>query len=305
MQPAAADEFLQDLAKATVAIEKEQKSGTVAGGTVRGGLVELHDFDRLLIVGDLHGDVCAMSSVIALAESEKLFTNPRNKLVFLGDYVDRGSDSVGVLQRVCQLKHRHPDSVVLMRGNHEAPSEFPFSSHDLPYAMKDQFGPEAKAAYGKVLSFFRMLTLAVVVRDSLLLVHGGLPTDSGVAENYRDLVATVQEGHVRNRVMEELLWNDPRTIEGQPGWEESRRGIGRHFGRAVTERWLAATGAKVVVRGHEPCRGYKIDHGGKVMTVFTSKEAYPGYAAACILVGREQLVSVSSADDLVQYVVKL
>jgi protein phosphatase len=192
-----------------------------------------------------------------------------------------------------------------MRGNHEAPSEFPFSSHDLPYVMKGRFGPDAKAAYGKVLSFFRMLTLTVVVKDSLLLVHGGLPTDPGVAENYRGLVATAQENHVRNRVMEELLWNDPRPIEGGPGWEESRRGIGRHFGMAVTERWLAATGARIVVRGHEPCRGYKIDHGGKVMTIFTSKEAYPGYAAACILVGRAQLASVDSAGDLVQHVVKL
>lgn len=304
MQPEAADEFLQDLGKAMAAMEKEQKSGAVAGGAVRGGLVELHDFDRLLVMGDIHGDMRAMSSVLDLAESENLFY-PRNKLVFLGDYVDRGSDSVGILQRVCQLKHRHPDSVVLMRGNHEAPSEFPFSSHDLPYAMKDRFGPEAKAAYSKVLSFFRMLTLAVVVKGSLLLVHGGLPTDPDVAENYQDLVATAQENHVRNRVMEELLWNDPRPIEGQAGWEESRRGIGRHFGRAVTERWLAATGTRIIVRGHEPCPGYKIDHGGKVMTIFTSKEAYPGYAAACILIGRAQLASVSSADDLVQHVVKL
>ena len=303
MQPTAA-EFMQDLDQAMAAMEKEQSTGIIVGGTVHGGLVELHDFDRLAVVGDLHGDMRILSSALELVESVK-FLNPRNKLVFLGDYVDRGSNSVGVLQRVCQLKHRYPDSVVLIRGNHEAPSEFPFSSHDLPYAMRDRFGPEAKASYGRVLSFFRMLTLAVVVKGSLLLVHGGLPTGSGVAENYRDFVATGQENHMRNRVMEELLWNDPLPIEAEPGSEESRRGIGRHFGRAVTESWLAATGTRVVVRGHEPCQGYRIDHGGKVMTLFSSKEAYPGYAAACIMVDRVQLTSVKNADDLVRHVVKL
>lgn len=304
MQPSVA-EFLQVLGQAMAAIQTEQKSGAISGGTVRGGLVELHTFDRLAIVGDLHGDTPTLLSVLGLMESEKFLSSPRNKLVFLGDYVDRGSDSVGVLHRVCRLKCSYPDSVVLMRGNHEAPAEFPFSSHDLPYRMEDSFGPDARTAYSKVLLFFRLLSLVTVVKDGLFLVHGGLPTDPDAAENYRDFVATAQESHVRNKVMEELLWNDPRPIGGEPGWEESRRGIGRHFGRAVTERWLAATGAKVVVRGHEPCHGYRTDHGGRVMTLFSSKEAYPGYGAACIIVDRAQLASIKSADDLARYAIKL
>ncbi|MGI0039533.1 MAG: metallophosphoesterase family protein, partial [Nitrososphaera sp.] len=180
MQPAGA-EFLQELGQAMAVMQAEQKSGAIAGGTVRGGLVELHDFDRLAIVSDLHGDTRALLSVLDLMESTKFLSSSRNKLVFLGDYVDRGSDSVGVLHRVCRLKRSHPDSVVLMRGNHEAPAEFPFSSHDLPHTMEGSFGPDAKATYGKVLSFFRLLSLATVVKDNLLLVHGGLPTDPGVA----------------------------------------------------------------------------------------------------------------------------
>lgn len=46
-------------------------------------------------------------------------TDPTTTLVFLGDYVDRGPDSAGVLAAVKDLCDAHPDQVVALRGNHE------------------------------------------------------------------------------------------------------------------------------------------------------------------------------------------
>lgn len=40
-------------------------------------------------------------------------------LVMLGDYIDRGPGSPQVLDRLIHLKHRFPDQVVLLKGNHE------------------------------------------------------------------------------------------------------------------------------------------------------------------------------------------
>jgi protein phosphatase len=189
-----------------------------------------------------------------------------------------------------------------MRGNHEAPSEFPFSSHDLPYELEDRFGAPAKAIYRKALSLFRLLSLAVVVQGRPLLVHGGLPT--GAVSDYRQAIAAAQESHVKDRVMEELLWNDPRPIvDGE--WEPSWRGLGRHFAGAVTKRWLVRTGTKVVVRGHEPCHGYRVDHHGMVLTLFSCKEAYPNFGAAYIVASRQEIDSVKNADDLARFVKKL
>jgi protein phosphatase len=164
--------------------------------------------------------------------------------------------------------------------------------------MQDRFGADAKSIYGRVLSFFRLLTLATIVRGSLLLVHGGLPAE----EPDIGSIASAHESHVRNRVMEELLWNDPRLVEGEPEWEPSRRGVGRHFGPSVTARWLDATNTKAVVRGHEPCRGYRIDHGGKVLTLFSCKESYPEALAAFLLAGRDELAAIKDAKDLARYV---
>jgi protein phosphatase len=196
----------------------------------------------------------------------------------------------------------YPDSVVLMRGNHEAPAEFLFSSHDLSYEIEKRFGGRGKEVYQKLLSMFKSLTLATVIRQELLLVHGGLPTEDAVVANFAESIATAQENHVRSRVLEELLWNDPRQIDTPPGWEISRRGFGRHFGSGISHRWLQASGTKAVVRGHEPCQGFRLDHGDTVMTLFSCKEAYPKFQAAYLMLNGGQLASINDARDLSRYV---
>lgn len=298
-----ASEFLHELQAATLEMQKERRAGAIAGGAVSGDLAEIKDIDSLAIVGDLHGDSRTLAAILERIDHENFLENPLNKLVFLGDYVDRGSDSAGVLNSVCRLKRSHPGSVVLMRGNHEAPSEFPFSSHDLPHELVDRFAREARAAYGSALALFGQMTLATVIGTSLLLVHGGLPTERGAAENYRAAISAAQENHLKSRVMEELLWNDPRPIASD--WERSPRGFGRHFGPSVTERWLAATKTKAVVRGHEPCKGWRLDHGNKALTLFSSREPYSGFGAAYIMIDRDGLAELGDAGDLALYAVKL
>jgi serine/threonine protein phosphatase 1 len=67
---------------------------------------------RLLAIGDIHGCSRALD---ALLLDVKL--TPQDRLVFLGDYVDRGPDSRGVVERILALSATC--SVVALRGNHE------------------------------------------------------------------------------------------------------------------------------------------------------------------------------------------
>ncbi len=299
---ASASDFLQKIAQAAGALQAERQKKSIAGGKVSGGLVEIQELENLAVISDLHGDSKSLLRILSEIRYEQFLSNPMNKLVFLGDYVDRGSDSVGVMYAACHLKGTYPDSVVLMRGNHEAPAEFPFSSHDLPYEIEERFGGRGKVIHQKLLSMFKTLTLATVVRQKILLVHGGLPTEDAVIANFRESIATAQENHVRSKVLEELLWNDPRQIDTEQGWEMSRRGLGRHFGSGISRRWLLASGTKAIVRGHEPCQGFWLDHGDTVMTLFSCEEAYPKFKAAYLMLNADQLDGINDAGDLSRYV---
>lgn len=66
-------------------------------------------------VGDLHGRFDLMEQMLELIAN----TAP-GPIVFLGDYVDRGSDAAGVLRRLHRLNYAAPDGVIALRGNHEA-----------------------------------------------------------------------------------------------------------------------------------------------------------------------------------------
>jgi serine/threonine protein phosphatase 1 len=66
----------------------------------------------LTFVGDIHGDSVRLSNLLSEIDGGD------RRLVFLGDYVDHGPDSRGVLEILVEVAHRKPDTVFLC-GNHE------------------------------------------------------------------------------------------------------------------------------------------------------------------------------------------
>src|SRR5262245_48781952 len=198
-------DILHKVEQAGDVLRFERAKKSICGGKINGGLVEIQVLQNLVVISDLHGDSTTLFRILSQIDYERFMSNPLNKVVFLGDYVDRGADSIGVIYAVCHLKVKYPNAVILMRGNHEAPAEFPFSSHNLPLEIKERFGAMGKEIYRNLLSMFRLLTLATTIEDKLLLVHGGLPTDDAANANLKSII-TAQEDHVRNRIMEEVLW---------------------------------------------------------------------------------------------------
>jgi len=68
---------------------------------------------RLIAVGDIHGHRGKLVDLIG-----KVQPGPDDQLVFLGDYIDRGPDSKGVLDYLMKLQEQYPETVFI-RGNHE------------------------------------------------------------------------------------------------------------------------------------------------------------------------------------------
>jgi serine/threonine protein phosphatase 1 len=71
---------------------------------------------RIFAVGDIHGCRDKLDRLLG-----KIDWRPENheELVFLGDYIDRGPDSYGVVEKVLELKARWRNRVVVLKGNHE------------------------------------------------------------------------------------------------------------------------------------------------------------------------------------------
>jgi len=72
-------------------------------------------------VGDVHGRLDALAPLVQAIRTDAALTAPgvRPLLVFLGDYVDRGPDSRGVIDFILGVQARDDIDVVVLKGNHE------------------------------------------------------------------------------------------------------------------------------------------------------------------------------------------
>lgn len=74
---------------------------------------------RLFSIGDIHGRLDLLKKLW-----EDLVTNHKldltqDKVIFTGDYCDRGPDTYGVIEFLKQKNEAHPDNVICLAGNHE------------------------------------------------------------------------------------------------------------------------------------------------------------------------------------------
>jgi protein phosphatase len=244
-----------------------KENGRVGNLNIRGRLVSIKPMGEALIVGDLHGDLESLIQI--LSDSDFLGKMDKNRdavLIFLGDYGDRGEYSTEVYYTVLKLKQLYPEQIVLMRGNHEGPEDLLASPHDLPMEFQMKFGEEWTRIYAKIRDLFPCLYNAVLVEERYLLIHGGLPQQTKTIEDLAYAHAT----HPKQSFLEEMLWSDPN--EAIIGVCASPRGAGKLFGENVTRDVLRRFNVRIFIRGHEPSEeGFKTDHGGKVLTLFSRK----------------------------------
>ncbi len=74
---------------------------------------------RLYAIGDIHGRLDLLESMLDLIRSDQEGRSPSPAaLIFLGDYIDRGPDSKGVVERLLQ-EFPAPYAPVFLKGNHE------------------------------------------------------------------------------------------------------------------------------------------------------------------------------------------
>jgi protein phosphatase len=243
------------------------ENGSIGNFEVTGRLVKLSPTGEALIIGDLHGDLESLIEILTSSKFlDKLSQDINATMIFLGDYGDRGPLSAEVYYTLLKLKMHFPRQIILMRGNHEGPEDLLASPHDLPWQFQAKFGSDWENAYNEIFKLFNCLYNAVIVEERYLLIHGGLPLQAKTMED----LAYAHKRHPKESLLEDMLWSDPNETVGETC--ASPRGAGRLFGRKVTDEALQGFGVQILIRGHEPCmEGYKINHNGKVLTIFSRK----------------------------------
>lgn len=230
--------------------------------------------DPLWFIGDLHGDLLALESALALIARENEGGLGSSRIVFLGDLFDDGGFGLETVLRVFELMRERPERICLLAGNHDeglghdgtrftttvSPSHF-------SVFLNEHLADEWMVRLGTlVVRLVARAPRALFFPDGLLAAHAGFP----LVDLHARLAATRDWNDAA--CLSDFVWAraHPRARRKLP----NRTTRGSQFGYedfAAFCTLSAALGRPVthMVRGH--------DH------VDERYEIYPAYAATPVL----------------------
>lgn len=233
-------------------------------------LIPLKTEGRAIFVGDTHGDIDASQKII------QKYLKGTDRIIFLGDYVDRGEDSEGNIQYLLEMKLRYPDHIFLLAGNHEGYMVKELS----PANFWESLSQEEKEAYGLLFSKF---PLAATTQNGVLALHGGLP----------DLNSLEEMNHVEwgDPNWDRMVWGDFKESEvefygnlwGRP-----------QFGRPYFEQMMKRYQKQILIRSHQP-NAPQVMFKRRCLTIFTSNAYLPIRTVAVVDLRRE----IINSDDII------
>ena len=189
------------------------------------------------VCGDIHGQFHDLMKLLETGGEV-----PGTNYIFMGDFVDRGYNSLESFTLLMLLKARWPAHVTLLRGNHES------RQITQVYGFYD----ECQRKYGSANAWrwctdvFDYLGLACVIDGKVLCVHGGLSPDIRTIDQVRTIDRLCEIPH--EGPFCDLMWSDPEDIET---WAVSPRGAGWLFGRRVTDEFNEINGLNLICRAHQ------------------------------------------------------
>ncbi len=235
----------------------------------QGRLIELASRGRAVFVGDTHGDLEASQIIV------EQYLDSETTLVFLGDYVDRGPQSLENILFLLEQKLRNPENIFLLQGNHEGWKYTEFAPADFWHEL-DQ---ERRSAFAETLA---LLPFVVSTPNGVLATHAGLPDVHALGE-----IKEIEFGSAQWRA---ITWGDWQEV---PGYYLGDWGSRPQYGEAYFREIMRRLGKKILIRGHQP-HAPRYLFGRRCLTLFTSS-AYPVPRTVAIL---DMSQPIEKADQL-------
>ena len=153
------------------------------------------------IVGDVHGQYTDLIRMFEMCGFP-----PSSNFLFLGDYVDRGKQSLETILLLLCYKLKYPENFFLLRGNHEC------ANVTRVYGFYDECKRRCNVKIWKTfIDTFNTLPVAAIVAGKIFCVHGGLSPALDHMDDIRNIARPTDVPDYG--LLNDLLWSDPAEME--------------------------------------------------------------------------------------------
>ena len=209
------------------------------------------------ICGDTHGQYNDLLRLFEFGGRP-----PQTNYLFLGDYVDRGKNSIETMGLLLAYKIKYPNNFFLLRGNHESE----LINH--VYGFYDECRRRYNLKVYKLFSdCFNWLPISAIVDDKILCMHGGISPDLTSLDKIRKIVRPTEVPD--KGLLCDLLWSDPdRYVDG---WGGNERGVSVTFNENIVNKIVEDLDIDLICRAHQVVeKGYEFFADKKLVTVFSA-----------------------------------
>ncbi|KAL2359889.1 hypothetical protein RJZ56_007251 [Blastomyces dermatitidis] len=209
------------------------------------------------IVGDVHGQYTDLIRLFEMCGFP-----PAANYLFLGDYVDRGKQSLETILLLLCYKLKYPENFFLLRGNHEC------ANVTRVYGFYDECKRRCNIKIWKTfVDTFNCLPIASIVAGKIFCVHGGLSPSLAHMDDIRGIARPTDVPDYG--LLNDLLWSDPADMDDD--WEPNERGVSYCFGKKVIMDFLQRHDFDLVCRAHMVVEdGYEFFNDRILVTVFSA-----------------------------------
>ena len=209
------------------------------------------------VVGDVHGQYHDLIRIFS-----KCGFPPKTNYLFLGDYVDRGKQSLETILLLLCYKIKYPENFFLLRGNHEC------ANVTRVYGFYDECKRRCNIKTWKLfIDTFNTLPIAAIVAGKIFCVHGGLSPVLNSMDEIRNIARPTDVPDFG--LLNDLLWSDPADTINE--WEDNERGVSYVFSKVAINKFLSKFNFDLVCRAHMVVEdGYEFFNDRTLVTVFSA-----------------------------------